>query len=329
MTNRISIALVICTYNNAMLLNRTLSKISEQQVPPEIEWQVLVVNNNCTDETDSVVEKYMSSGKIAGLAVVHEPEQGLTPARLCGVKNTDAEWIAFIDDDCLLDPDWVAQAATFASAHPNCGAFGGAVILEWETPPSDLVLKYAYSFAEQNHGSLPKPVPFLAGAGVVIRRMALIECGWVDRQFLQDRVGNKLISGGDVEMALRLAAKYELWYNPACRLKHFIPVRRTSKEYLIKINYSLGISQQYANGMVWSSSYMAWLIVSTYQICRASVQLLWQSLHVALRRMKAVEALINLSFVMGRWRGLWNLHQMGGQERSLLLGCAKPSSILK
>lgn len=318
-----SIDLVICTYNNAALLDRTLIAISKQQVLPEVNWQVLVVNNNCTDKTVAVVRRHIQSGKIPDLRTILESRQGLTYARLCGVQNTTGDWIAFVDDDCLLQEDWIAQAAKFAVAHPECGAFGGKVILDWETTPPAFALKYGYSFAEQDHGMLPKQMSCLVGAGLVIRRSALLDIGWVNKQFMTDRVGKKLISGGDVELALRIAAKYELWYNPESKLMHIIPLRRTSKNYLININFSLGTSQLYGDSMLWSGSYIAWLFMSIFDTIRPSIDVLINTLKVLVRRRSAPEIAITLSFVLGRWAGIGRMFCMNFQERQSLLGCAK------
>lgn len=321
MDKHLSIDLVICTYNNAALLDRTLTAISQQQLP-NVKWEVLVVNNNCTDETEAVVEKHIQSGKIP-LRTVLEPRQGLTYARRCGVQNTTGDWIAFVDDDCLLQEDWVEQAAKFALDHPDCGAFGGRVILDWETPPPAYVLKFGYSFAQQEYGTIAKQMSCLVGAGIVIRRTALLDIGWMNKQFMTDRVGKKLISGGDVELALRLASKYELWYNPECKLNHIIPSKRTSEKYLIKINYGLGTSQLYGDSMLWSGSYITWLFVSILDTIRPSVDVIKNTFKVLLRRRSAPEVAINSSFVLGRWAGIGRMLCMNFQERRALLGCAK------
>lgn len=319
------IDLVICTYNNAALLDRTLTAIANQQVSSDIHWQTLVVNNNCTDETSSVVERHIRSGKIPGLRMVSEPMQGLTPARLCGVTQSTAEWIAFVDDDCLLNDRWVEAAVQFARTHPDCGGFGGKVILEWETPPPAFVRKFGYSFAEQNHGNVAKQVPCLVGAGLVVRRSTLAESGWIDRQFMSDRVGKKLISGGDVELALRLAAQNVLWYTPTCELLHFIPARRTSLQYLIKMNYGLGTSQLFGDSMLWSGSYLAWVFVSIWRTLPGSKTALINGLKALVKRRSAREAAINLSFVLGRWVGIGRMMVMDSGERRGLLGCATSS----
>ena len=88
-----SIDVVICTYNNAALLDATLAAIARQCVPVDVDWQVLVVNNNCTDETQQVVEKHVRSHRLPLRAVI-ETSQGLTPARVRGVRETSREWIA-------------------------------------------------------------------------------------------------------------------------------------------------------------------------------------------------------------------------------------------
>lgn len=324
MNNHLSIDLIVCTYNNAALLNKTLIAISQQQVSPEVNWQVLVINNRCTDETVAVVKSHIQSSKIPGLNIVLEPKQGLTYARLCGVQNTTGDWIAFVDDDCMLQEDWVDRAAKFAAAHPECGAFGGKVILDWETPPPTFVLKYGYSFAEQERGMLPKQMTCLVGAGIVIRRSVLSDVGWMNRQFMTDRVGKKLVSGGDVELALRIASKYELWYNPECKLMHVIPARRISTKYLIKMNYALGISQIYGDSMLWSGSYIALLFVFIVDTIHRSVDVMINLLKVSVGRgLEREEVAILLSFVLGKWTGIGRMLFTNFQKHRELLGCAK------
>ena len=65
----LSLDLVICTYNNAVLLDRVLDKIANQRVFSNIKWKVPVVDNNCTDGTKAVVEKYFQSNRILNLSL--------------------------------------------------------------------------------------------------------------------------------------------------------------------------------------------------------------------------------------------------------------------
>lgn len=321
-----SLDLVICTYNNAALLDRTLAAIAQQKVSPDAEWRVLVVDNNCTDHTQEIIKEYQALNRIPRLSVVVETKQGLTAARHCGVRATTGDWIAFVDDDCFLAEDWVEQGLRFAAAHPDCGAFGGQVILDWETPPAKYVLKYGYSFAQQK-GKTPQKKNCLVGAGMVLNRTALVRTGWVDRPLIQDRIGNQLISGGDAEMALRIyGAGYELWYTPDCKLNHFIPTKRTSQKYLVDINYGLGTSQVLGDSLLWKGSYKAWLLAAAWDAAKASQRILVQSLRSALGRMSRAEVEINRSVVRGKWAGIKRVMRMKHEERRELLGRAIVSS---
>lgn len=307
-----SIDLVVCTYNNAALLDRALAAISAQKVSSGVDWRVLVVDNNCTDETPEVVEKHERSGAFALHRIV-EPSQGLTPARLCGVRNTSGEWIAFVDDDCLLAEDWVEQAVRFAAEHPACGAFGGQVILDWETDPPPYVLKRRYAYAGKRHGETAHRRPWIAGAGMAVRRTALADSGWVAKQFLQDRIGKRPVSGGDMEIGLRIAEGHEVWYNPACKLRHVIPAHRMTREYLLRITFGLGASRHNATALTWKRSYPAWLLYSMIYSAGFGAMGVFQSI---------ADLPLAVSPVRGWWAAMGEMWRMDPAERRELLGCA-------
>lgn len=321
MAREISLDIVICTYNNAAMLERALAAIARQKVSPHVKWQVLVVNNNCTDETPEVVERCSRAGRFS-IRMVYEREQGLTPARVCGVKNTAGEWVAFVDDDCLLEENWIEAAACFASGHPACGAFGGQIILQWEQSPPPYVLNFPYAYAGAYHGEAAKRRQWLAGAGMVVRRAALASTGWIEKQFLADRTGGRLISGGDVEIPMRIAARYEVWYNPACKLRHIIPPRRASRAYLRRVVYGLGASRHNSSALAWRGSYPAWCLYAA--MCSVGFwgmgvrQLV---LEIAGRR-SGVDLGVAFSPLLGWWAAMWRMMWMDSTERRQLIGCA-------
>lgn len=318
-----SLEVVICTHNNASMLDAALAAISSQVVSMTARWSVLVVNNNCTDNTTSVVEAYIRSGELPNLRIISERTPGLTSARHCGVRNTTAPWIAFVDNDCILQPDWVAQAILFASAHPTCGAFGGRVTLQWECSPPAYVFEFKYCFAEQELGIYPKTVNFIVGAGMVVNRSALEAVGWCEQRFLSDRVGDKLVSGGDVEIARRIASRYELWYNPACRLYHRIPAARTTFRYLMRMNYGLGSSRLFTDSMFWHPPYARTLRHCLMARGQRTIVVSVRLLKALLSRRARGSRLLTFVFWMGYWVGLWRLLRMGRRERRGLVGCAR------
>jgi len=313
----ISIDLVVCTYDNAALLDRTLEAMSRLRVPAEVRCRVLVVDNNCTDETPDVVERWRSAFPLP-LSIVREPTQGLTPARLRGVLETDGEWIAFVDDDCLLAEDWVEEAARFAAEHPECGAFGGRVVAEWEMEPPPYVLAHRYAYAAKEHGDTAHRRKWLAGAGMVVRRAALEACGWTARPLLEDRAGGRLVSGGDVEIGLRIAAGHEVWYAPACTLRHVIPARRMTRPYLRRITRGLGASRHHAAALTWKGSYPAWLLYSA----AGSLGFLAMGMRQIVRPRAGLDVALAFSPLLGWWMAMGEMLRMDADERRRLLGCA-------
>ena len=321
------IEVVICTYNNAETLNDVLAALAAQEPLANGRWSCLVVDNNCTDNTWKIVHQHVMAGAIPGLRSVREPEQGLTPARLRGVRNSTAPWIAFVDDDCMLRTDWIAQAVLFAERHPRIGAFGGRVILDWAVTPPPYVRAFGYAFAEQDHGHFEKRVLFLAGAGLVVSRSALSVCGWLDGPMLDDRVGRRLVSGGDMEIVLRIGgAGYQLWYAPECELLHRIPARRISLPYLIEINRALGISQTLVDVLVWEGSSARWVAASARKLAK-SIRDLGSAACAVARRQKGVrEVFIQASFELGRLLGVLRVLGMARSRRRRLMGRARPRS---
>lgn len=235
------VTVAICTHNNAALLDKTLSALALQDIARDY-WTTLVVDNNSSDATEETVRFHQEGGLIPNLRYCQEPRLGLAHARYRAVMETTSNLIAFVDDDCLLAPDWLQHAVEFSTAHPHAGAIGGRVQLLWESLPPAVALARTPYYAEQNFGDTPRQLPstgftYLVGAGLVLRRAALEESGWLEKRILVGRQGKGLSGGEDVEIVLRIrSAGYDLWYNPAMCLEHVIPEHRMSVQYLCRIN---------------------------------------------------------------------------------------------
>jgi len=317
------IDVVICTYNNAALLERTLESLAAQQVPASLQWGILVVDNASTDRTANVVEAFRNSGGVTQLEYVYEETQGLVPARIRGARETSAPWIAFVDDDCLLDQRWLANAVTFIGSHRTCGGFGGIVRLTWETPPDNYVRRYGYSYAEQELGSVESRREWLVGAGLVVSRVALEQSGWLETQYLDDRKGRILLSGGDMEMTLRIrAAGFELWYTPSCLIHHYIAASRIRLDYLTRINWGLGVSQTWCDLLVSSRPFWMYVAKTLIACGRSYLKALKQALRIATGRREAKDFRIELSFANGRVAGLRQTLWLSEDRRRATHGCA-------
>jgi glycosyltransferase involved in cell wall biosynthesis len=240
------LTILICTHKKAHLLDRALESVATQHLPPEARWEVVVVGNRCTDETGKVVRRWGEDGRIPRLRYVTERRLGVSIARRRGLWESRGRLIGLVDDDCLLDPDWAAQALRFAEENPRAGAFGGRNDLLWEEPATGIADLYGESLARQDLGEAPRLMPVKewrmpVGAGLVIRREAIIDSGWVEHGMLRARRPRNLGAGEDTEISLRIRrAGWEVWYSPQQRLRHVIPPERMTLPYLRRLHRGFG-----------------------------------------------------------------------------------------
>lgn len=315
------LSIVICTYNGAGRLPPVLDALAAQRSPEGFAWDVLVVDNGSTDGTRTGVDAAVASGSLPGLRHVFETQAGLTSARLRGVRETEAPWIAFVDDDNLLEPGWVAAVAQAIAAHPEAGGIGGEVRLDWEVPPPAYLAKFGFCFAQQDVGPHARRCDSLAGAGMVLKREALTASGWTTKPLLADRTGTSLVSGGDVEIAQRVrAAGFSLWLTPGAVLRHRIPRERMTRRYLFEINVQLGISSAVVGVLTWPGDWASWLSMARRERARwfrtARRGLVWSML----RRRELTEAVAWACFARGYARGVARCLLLPPAERDRLLG---------
>lgn len=245
------LTLIICTHHHPLSLAATLESIAMQQTPASLRWDVLVVANACTDETPAVVERYARDPRIPSLRIIEEPRPGVAYARCAGVRHSNATWVAMVDDDCLLDQDWVHQACKFAASQPYAGAFAGKNEIVWPPGTPPWCMDHAQSLAQQDFGEEPRRLPDQGreapcGAGLVLNRAALAGSGFLDRGRLVGRGPHDVHAGEDSEMVYFIRnAGWEVWYTPDLHLRHVIPGARTTLQYQCCLHHGFGLVEGY------------------------------------------------------------------------------------
>lgn len=130
----VDVSVAICTWNRSKLLSQTLLQMQKLRVPAGMRWELLVINNNCSDDTDEVVAQ--SAGELP-VRVIHESTPGLSNARNRAVDEARAKWLMFTDDDVLVDEGWLTEYfVTIQEVGENVAFLGGEVRPWFEEEPN-------------------------------------------------------------------------------------------------------------------------------------------------------------------------------------------------
>lgn len=235
-------SVVIPTYNGAKRLPEVLEKLRSQTGTEDIDWEIIVVDNNSSDGTAQVVREFQKTWSLkAPLKYVFEAEQGLTFARKRGIEESQGELIGFLDDDNFPNTDWVLQAYKFGILHPKAGVYGGQIHALYQTKPPEnfkriehLLLAIRES-GEQPFQFSPESLQLPSGAGLVLRKKAYLADPIPELATLKR-------GDNDYEISLHLYRQgWEIWYNPAMHLNHWIPSERLERNYLLSLAHRYGL----------------------------------------------------------------------------------------
>jgi glycosyltransferase involved in cell wall biosynthesis len=236
------VVVAICTWNRAALLDQTLAEMRKLRIPDGVEWEVLIVNNNCTDETDDVIGRHSPHLPLRRL---FEPNPGQSNARNCAIEAASGELIVWTDDDVLVDPDWVAEYVNAAQKWEDAAFFGGQILPWFEGNPPKWLQQHWRTvegvFAVRDLGEEPLPfsqdvVPF--GANFAVRTD-------VQRRYQFDpNLGlrpNGNMRGEETAVIQRMLTDgLTGWWLPLSKVRHFIPKSRQTSTYLYSFYHGLG-----------------------------------------------------------------------------------------
>jgi glycosyltransferase involved in cell wall biosynthesis len=233
------ITIAICTWNRAPSLRTTLESIAIALPPQESTFEIVVINNNCTDVTDQIPEEFAARLPIL---LHHEKRAGLSHARNKAIDVASGEYIIWIDDDVTVRADWLIAYEQAFIRWPEVSLFGGAIIPRFEgKPPTWLRWMLPWvstAFSTRNFAEGPidpgGALPF--GANFAVRTREQRRFGYDTR--LGRRPGNALIGGeeADVILAILEAGGTGRWVRAA--VDHWIPRSRRNFSYLLAFYWS-------------------------------------------------------------------------------------------
>jgi glycosyltransferase involved in cell wall biosynthesis len=153
------VTVAICAFNRAVSLGRTLDSLTAIQVPSDITWELVIVNNNSTDHTDDAIREYSDRLPIRR---EFEPRPGKSNALNRAIDVAKGDYILWTDDDVVVDAGWLRAYVDAFRRWPEAAVFGGRIVPKYEPPVARWVLESEDStfcvYAIRNFGDNVQPL---------------------------------------------------------------------------------------------------------------------------------------------------------------------------
>jgi glycosyltransferase involved in cell wall biosynthesis len=225
--------ILVCTFNRAADLAEALTFTLAQDTGGLYTYEVLVVDNNSTDDTRQVVERLIAAGH-SNVRYLFEGRQGRCHALVRGVSEARGRVYALVDDDVIVGRDWLRTIVEAFAARPDISFLGGKVLPLWGSdPPAWLTPRHWSALALSDYGEEELVVDrdnqlcLLAGAF----RIDAVKAAGGYRPGLG--VSKDAIGGTeDVDLFARLyQSGHKGLYLPNLVIHHKVTSNRTTKAY--------------------------------------------------------------------------------------------------
>ena len=241
------ISIIICCYNSASRLEKTIQHIALQK-EVEFSFEVILVDNNSKDNTALIAKELFFKYKITNNKIISETKPGLTEARKCGVRTAIYDILIFCDDDNWLEVNYLRNVKFGFEKYSDAailGAWSDAAFVDGQ------ILPFWFNEIKGSMAVGGKPnsdclVDEVWGAGMAIRTAIAIEI-FIKPSVLSDRKGTSLVAGGDTEICERVRKLgYKIYKLTSLKYTHFISPERLTWDYLTRLNTGFGYSNMQA-----------------------------------------------------------------------------------
>lgn len=253
------ISVVICTYNRADYIGEAMGSLYRQTLPKN-RFEVILVNNNSTDNTAEVCRQFIEAHPDASFTYLKENRQGASFARNTGAAVAGSPLLCFMDDDAVAAPDYLERIVAFFEQYPDAGGLGGRIIPryvpaepEWMSHfVSSLVGNFDYSKTV----AVFSPNKYPLESNMVIRKADFDAVNGFNTA-LPGVQGTLRIGGEGKEFFLKLKALGRIiYYDPAIQVEHVVETKKLTPEYMYRVASGIGRGEMVRTKAIGKWSYL-------------------------------------------------------------------------
>lgn len=241
------VSIIIPTYNRAHSITYTLDSFLRQDYPKE-EYEIIVCDNNSTDNVREVVLGYVEKYGADRIMYMFEGRQGVHYARNSAAKAAKGDILYFTDDDMLAEPDLLKELIPMFERNGRVGCATGKVLPKWEEKPPKWIEKHCNNQLLSLNDLGSREMVRCYDIGVyscheAVRREAFFETGGFHPEYTKD------VYLGDGETGLNQDIIRNGWraaYNGRSVIYHMIPQKRMTQKHVNKVMANNGNAESYA-----------------------------------------------------------------------------------
>jgi len=235
---KVSISIIVCTYNRADILKITMPFYLALKIPKGVTLEFIIIDNNSKDETKDYIDGFIEKNKATiNLQYFFEPKQGVSYARNTGYKHASGDYIGYLDDECILPEQWLEVA--FNTIALNRPAFlGGPYYGRFLPDTTSAWCKESFGdgyIVEHNLPNGPMEGMYLSEGNMLVRRDVFDKIGLFDTEL--GMTGRTISYGEGPDFQRRFIEEHSneiIWYNPHFFVWHLIRNEKISITYRFK-----------------------------------------------------------------------------------------------
>ncbi|MGL6269161.1 MAG: glycosyltransferase [Chitinophagaceae bacterium] len=243
MSKPLQISVVICTYNREDYIEEAMLSLYNQTLEKE-NYEVIIVNNNSTDETENVCNGFIEKHQDANFYYFNEERQGASFARNTGSTYVKSPLICFMDDDAIAASDYLERIVLFFEQHPDAGGLGGRIIPRYipNEPKwmSHFVSSLVGNFNYSETVTIFRDNKYPLESNMIVRKKDFDSIGGFNSS-LPGVVGKLRIGGEGKDFFFRLKAlRKPIYYDPDIKVEHVVETAKLTREYMYRVASGIG-----------------------------------------------------------------------------------------
>ena len=258
-----------------------MESIAANDLPKE-QYEIVLVDNNCTDNTRAVCEAFAAAHKDVNFRYCVEKEQGLSAARNKAIKEAKGDVLVYVDDDALVDSWYLRTIAEYMTQHLEISAVGGPIIPLYETAEPKWMTRYTkellcgYLYFGEAERTFPGE-RYPGGGNAAYLAEVFKHVGLFNTNL--GRKGDGLMGSEEKDIFDKMKARgMRFMYLPKMILHHIIPQKKLERDYFDRLTYQIGVSERQRTKAISTGKYIHRLAKEAVKWCGTLVLLVGYTL---------------------------------------------------